>query len=67
MNYVGFFIFKYKNISINLFMKLNISEITEYLNSLNRYSKIIVAIITDAGLCIFCTWIRHTKLMYALL
>jgi FlaA1/EpsC-like NDP-sugar epimerase len=31
-------------------------DISNYILSLNRYSKRIIAIITDVGLCILCTW-----------
>ena len=34
-----------------------LKEIPKNIDNLPRYSKRIIAIITDVGLCIFCTWL----------
>ena len=38
-------------------MRNYIEEISGSIVSLNRYSKRAIAIVTDLGLCIFCTWL----------
>ena len=41
-------------------MKNYIKEFSNSILSLHRYSKRIIAIITDSGLCILCTWLAFT-------
>jgi len=38
-------------------MRNYIKEISDFIISLNRYSKRAIAIVTDLGLCILCTWL----------
>lgn len=42
---------------INLLMKNLIKDISDNIFYLHRYSKRIIAIITDASLCVLCTWL----------
>ena len=41
-------------------IKYNIREFSEIIFSLHRYSKRTIAIVTDIGLCILCTWLAFT-------
>ena len=41
-------------------MKNYINEFSNSILSLHRYSKRTIAIVTDSGLCILCTWLAFT-------
>ena len=41
-------------------MNKHIKEFSDNITSLHRYSKRTIAIVTDIGLCILCTWLAFT-------